>query len=132
MAKKQNVEAKAAGQPATETTLELTVKERILISDFFPERGGLTDQWISKDIAQKVDFSPAERKDLNLRVVQGPGTSGRWLWEDKKERLLIIPLSTAEIQFLKDQVERINRTAVPGEKGFTMDTAELAKKIKAL
>lgn len=133
MAKKENVEAKAPSQPETVKTLELTVKDRILFADFFPERSSLNDQWISKDIQGKINVSEQERKELNLRIVPGPreGT-GRWVWDEKKEKSIRITLSNAEVQFLKDQVERINKTAIPGERGFTMEAAEVAKKIKDL
>lgn len=131
MAKKENP-AKETPQPETGKALVLTVKDRILMADFFPEKANLTDQWISKDISSKIEIGAEEKKTLGLKIVSGPGGMGRWVWDDKKEKVLRVVLSEVEAQFLKDQVERINRTAVAGEKGFTMDAAEVAKKIKEL
>jgi len=129
---KVNLTAKETIQPEAGKTIELTVKDRILFADFFPEKANLTDQWISKDIAAKIEIGVAERKELNLRVVQGPNQTARWAWDEKKAKIIKITFSQVEAQFLKDQVERINRSAIPGERGFTMDTAEVATKIKGM
>lgn len=127
---KVNVSAKETeptAQPETGKTLELTVKDRLLLGEFFPERGSLIDQWTAKDIASKIEIGLAERKEIGLRV-----DGNRWIWDEKKSKVLKVALGQVEVQFLKDQVDRINRASVQGQSGFTQETAEVAKKIKGL
>jgi hypothetical protein len=120
-------ETEPTAQPETGKTLELTVKDRLLLGEFFPERGSLIDQWTAKDIASKIEIGLAERKEIGLRV-----DDNRWIWDEKKSKVLNVALGQVEVQFLKDLVDRINRASVQGQSGFTQETAEVAKKIKAL
>ena len=102
----------------------LTVKDRLLFQEFFPERGNLVTKIMEKDISDKVIVDQKESKEIGLTV--RPGGQGV-TWDDKKAKDKEFTFSSAEIQFLKDQVERLDKA-----NGFTADTAQVAKKIKAL
>jgi hypothetical protein len=105
-------------------TVILTVKDRLLFQEFFPERGNLVTKIMEKDIAEKVIVGQEESKEIGLTV--RPGGQGV-TWKEEKAKDKAFNFSSAEIQFLKDQVERLDKAGA-----FTADTALVAKKIKAL
>lgn len=127
MAKKQ-IESQAKETPQPEKKIILTVKDRLLFGEFFPERSSLVNQMIAEDIGSKIKIDAAERKEINLR----PQGQGGLVWDDKKEKPLEVSFSGVELDFLMAQVDRIEKLAQSGQGGFTVDTAKLARKIKAL
>ena len=70
--KKENVAPEA---PA----VVLTVKDRLLFQEFFPERGNLVTKIMEKDIAEKVVIGQEESKEIGLTV--RPGGQGV-TWND--------------------------------------------------
>jgi hypothetical protein len=114
MAKKEK-ETKSEG-----TTLALTVRERLLISQLYPREASLTDQTIVRDITRKVEISQAEQKKIGLK----PMTQG-FTWDDKKEKVLQAELTETELNLLKDRVEQLDK-----EKKITQQLVELCLKIK--
>jgi len=118
--KKENVAPVAPAAP----TVILTVKDRLLFQEFFPERGNLVTKIMEKDIAEKVVVGQEESKEIGLTV--RPGGQGV-TWKDDKAKDKAFTFTAAEIMFLKDQVERLDKA-----NAFTADTAQVAKKIKGM
>ena len=123
MAKSKSGQATKANQSDGQKIFTMTVKDRILIGEFFPQKGNLITQLQAKDIADKTALSVEERKKINLRG----GVGGGLTWDEKTAKDKDISLTDAEVQFLKDQVERLDKA---GE--FTPESAEVALKIKKL
>ena len=114
-----NKEKKVIEQPKGFVTL--TVKDRLLIPQLFPERSNLITQVLARDIGEKVQFNQPEMKDINLR--QEP--NGMMRWDSKNEKVMGITFTEAELNFLKEQIKRVD-----GEGGFTSELAQVAQKIK--
>jgi hypothetical protein len=105
-------------------TLVMTVKDRLLISEFFPERGNLITKVIEKDISEKLTIGQEEAKLIGL--IAKPGGGGvTWTQDNSKDKEY--SFTEAEISYLKDQVERIDKAGQ-----FNADTASVAQKIKSL
>lgn len=51
---------------AENKTLVMTVKDRLLINEFFPERGNLITKVIEKDISEKLTIGQEEAKKISL------------------------------------------------------------------
>jgi hypothetical protein len=105
------------------TVFSATVRDRLIVPEFFPERANLLSKIIEQDIAQKVRFSQEEITEFEIK--QNPNGAVSWNPEKAKEKE--IGLTKSEVQFLKEQVARID-----AEKAFTSATVETAQKIKAL
>jgi hypothetical protein len=120
---KKQGQATKENQSTDQKIFTMTVKDRLLIGEFFPQKGNLITQLQAKDIDDKAAIHAEERKKINLR----PAPNGGLTWEEKLAKDKDIVLTEAEVQFLKDQVERLNREAQ-----FTQETAEVAQKIKKL
>ena len=103
---------------------ELEVKDRLVIPEFFPERGSLIIKTLERDIANKCMFSQAEMAQYG--IIQ-KAESGQVVWDPAKAKPKTVGFTEAEIRFLKDQVDRMDR-----EQAFTAQTAETALKIKKL
>ena len=127
MAKKETKPAKEEPQPAK--TITLTIKDRFLIGEFFPERSSLVNQMIVQDLTEKTEIGKKEREEIGLKPVPGGQAV---VWDEKRQKDIEVPLSGVEIDFLKSQVDRIEKLAATGQGGFTIDTAKIARKIKAL
>ena len=125
MAKKDlNQSAKANPEEGSqpERKIVLSVKDRLLFGDFFPERSNLVNQMIVDDISSKIKIDREERERIGLK----PGGQGV-VWDEKKAEDVAVVFTGVEVDFLKQQVARIDKA-----EAFTADTARIAKKIKDL
>ena len=109
---------------AENKTLVMTVKDRLLISEFFPERGNLITKVIEKDISDKLTIAQEEAKEIGLMARPG-GQGVTWNQDNAKDKEF--SFTEAEISYLKDQVERLDKAGQ-----FNADTASVAQKIKSL
>jgi hypothetical protein len=103
-------------------TLGVTVRERILFGQFFPEKGSIKDQRITRDISRKIVFSKEEIAEIGL-VTDDKGTR----WDGTKAKEKEIELNDDEREFLKRQINRLDE-----EEKFTQDLMQLAERIQAL
>lgn len=103
---------------------ELEVKDRLVIPEFFPERGSLITKTLERDIAERIKFSQAEMQEINM--IQ-KAENGQVIWDPSKAKPKLIEFTSAEIQFLKGQVERVDREGM-----FTAQTIDTGLKIKNL
>jgi hypothetical protein len=103
-----------------ESKLALTIKERLLVPQLYPREAGLTDQTIVRDIARKVNLSQEEQKKVGLKTMPNGFT-----WDNKKEKVIEVEFTDAEINLLKDRINKLDQ-----EKKITQQLVELCLKIK--
>ena len=91
-------------------TLTLTVKDRFTIPELLPERSNLVDQYLAKDIIDKIALSQEERESIGLKAGQG------FLeWRDGATCDKDVEFTSAEINYLdrcikqKSQDNQIHR-----------------------
>lgn len=102
----------------------LTIKDRLLIPNLFPEKSNLITQVLARDISEKIRFDQAEMKKINLRSE----ANGVMRWDDKNDAAKkTVTFTEAELKFLVDQIARTDQ-----EGGFTADLALVAQKIKGI
>jgi len=98
----------------------LTVKERLLISQIYPEKSSLTDQTIVRDIMRKLEITQDEQTEIEFKAMpQG------FTWNQEKEKVLPVEFTEAEINLLKNQVNNLDK-----EQKVTQQLVELCLKIK--
>ena len=100
--------------------MELTIKERLLISSLYPRESSLTTQTIIKDITQKVGIGQEEQEAIELKQMPNGYT-----WNEDKVTVSEIVFTDAELNVLKDQVARLD-----AEKKITQQLVDLCLKIK--
>lgn len=98
----------------------LTVKERLLISQIYPEKSSLTDQTIVRDIMRKLEITQEEQKEIEFKAMQQGFT-----WNQEKEKVLPVEFTDAELNLLKTQVATLDK-----EQKVTQQLVELCLKIK--
>ena len=85
--------------------VKLGIKERFTATTLFPESEDLVGIRIMRDIREKVELTQAEMIEANVRT--NP-TSGNLIWDDKGDKKVgkkTVNFTSAELGFLKDQIE---------------------------
>lgn len=100
--------------------MKLNIKERLVLPTLFPQRSDIATALTMRDIKNKIDISIKEKEEVGLKAKQG-----RIHWDKSKARDIDITFNTVELNFLKDQVDRIDK-----EKNVTEDLLDLCLKIK--
>lgn len=100
--------------------MELKIKERLLLGSLYPEKSDLLKQLVIKDIIRKTEITPEEAEKLELK-----NDGGKIVWNSAKDVPVEIDLSDSEVNFLKDQVARLDTA---GE--ITQNIVELCLYIK--
>jgi hypothetical protein len=104
-------------------TMDLTVRERLLVGSFFPQKGSLRDQRIVKELTRKIALGEDERKEIGF--AQDEGNVLRW--DPAKAKPKEIEFNDDEREFLKRQIGRLDE-----EEAFTQDLLALADRLKEL
>lgn len=103
-------------------TLVLSVKDRLMFGELFPEKGNIVTQLQVRDISERIKIDTAEREELELRVSE----NGRGLsWNQEKAIDRTFMFSEAEMAFLKGRIDTMDR-----EGNITQDSLSLVQKIK--
>lgn len=100
--------------------MELNVKDRLMFNSLFPQQGDLIAQTLIRDITKKVALTQDEIKEVELKV-----TANGFNWNNEKAVPKDVTFTEAELEFIKQQVERLDR-----EKKITQDNLDLCMKIK--
>lgn len=103
-------------------TIDLTVRERLLMGTFFPAKGSLRDQRIVRDITRKVGLTQEEKDEIAF--VQD---KEQIRWNSEKAKVLAVEMNDDEREFFKRQISRLDE-----EEGFTQDLLALAERLKEL
>ena len=98
----------------------LTIKDRIVMPELFPERGGMLEMILVKSIADKVALTSKEITDFSI-VQEGDSIK----WNQSKDTGVEIDFEKSEIELLKKQVQEMD-----DNKNITMRTFDLCMKIK--
>ncbi|GAG38836.1 unnamed protein product, partial [marine sediment metagenome] len=64
--------------------MKLTIRERLSISQLYPQKGNMIEQTLVEDIVKKVRIGQKEIKEIGLKV-QAAGNGGiSYVWDEKK------------------------------------------------
>lgn len=101
--------------------MELNIKDRLTFNFLFPQAGNIITQTLIKEISKKVTLLQDEIEKIELKTVEG----NRLQWNEKEIMPKEIVFGKTELEFLKQQVERLDK-----EKKITQDSLDLCLKIK--
>ena len=102
--------------------MKLSLKERLAMQGLYPQSSNFVNQLLVKDVAAKVTLTQAELKKHKVVVNQQTGTIN---WSEKNTKEMTVSFTGAEIQFLKDRVETLDKEAK-----ITQENLSLCQKIK--
>jgi hypothetical protein len=101
-------------------TLNLTIKERLILPALFPERADKLTQMICEGIERKASFSPEEIERYGITVVDNG-----WKWNDQYDaETCAVKVTDAEASVLKEQSKHLDR-----EHAVTRPILSLIRKI---
>lgn len=124
MTMKKNPELPKPTAPLPEAQkITLSVKDRLVTPQIFPEKGNIISQVIARDLAKKFTIGDAEAKSIELKRMP----DGRFTWNGEKTKSVEFELTAPEIAFLKEQIIRVDKT-----NEVTIDTLGLCQAIQAL
>ena len=113
---------------ADEKSLMLGIKDRLTISVLFPTTGSYISQILVEDISKKVRINQEEMVNIGFKLTRSDveGNSN-YVWNGEKAKDKEIVFSQTEIDFLKKQIDRLDKA-----EQITPDILPLIKGIKAL
>jgi len=102
--------------------MELSGTDRVMMSVLFPEKHDITTMTMVQDLRGRTKLSPEDMKQIELR-----GMGGKTLWNEEKADALLkeYDFSEAEITFLQERVELLNK-----EKQVPESLLSLCKKVR--
>lgn len=86
---------------STAAAVALSVKDRFMIRELFPQFASLTDQIIAKDIDEKVVMSQADADAISLKTYP----DGRIEWNEKVNLMKMADFTKVELDFLDRQIK---------------------------
>lgn len=101
--------------------INLTLKERINFGALYPQKGNIVEQKLIRDIAEKIEISQGEMKEIELRA-----TGTQVQWNEKKAKDKKVEFTEMEMDLLKRQVRELDE-----KKEVTANILSLCLKINA-
>jgi len=102
--------------------MKLSIKERIVITQLYPNQGNLISQTLVRDIDKKIRITQEEMKEIDFNVRED-GNS--YVWNNEKAKEKEIEFTKSEIDLLKKEVEKLDK-----ENKITQSMLDLCLKIK--
>lgn len=110
--------------------MKLTIMERVMLPQLYPQASGIVEQVLVKQISEKIAITPDEMKKVGMKTEKYKTKEGEekvsTRWDDDKYKKDII-FSDAEIQLIKAQVKEFDE-----RKLITQETLSLCLKINDL
>jgi len=92
-----------------EKAMKLSIKERFGLRQVYPQQSNLVNQVMVRDISKKVELTQTEMKKHDVKQKTASDGSVNIVWDDSNERPRGFTFTDAEVTFLKEQVERLNK-----------------------
>lgn len=96
--------------------MKVTIKERLVLPNVFPQHSDIITLWLCKEIGAKVQLTPEERERVRLRV-----ENERLVWDG--EASIDVDFTRPEMKLVADALVTMNT-----EKKLTVDHLELYEK----
>lgn len=99
--------------------MKLSVKDRVLLPQLFPERSNLLEMMTVSYIQKKIEIGDKESKEIHLRQ-----EGERVVWDDDAKSRNV-EFSETDIKFLDQQVTRLDN-----ERKISLDLLDLCEAIR--
>lgn len=101
--------------------MKLSIKDRLTIPSFLPEKGGYIEQIHVRSIRNKIDLTPKEIEEYDVK------DDGDYVvWDVEIAQCLEIDFTQGEINVLGMVIDRMDKA-----KEITQDNLELCEEIKS-
>ncbi len=87
---------------------ELSIHDRVMILGLLPREGDFVTLKLARDVREKVDFSQAEMKKVNMKS-RSQEEGGGLGWNEPKKKTKI-GFSSAEMELMKAKVSELDKT----------------------
>lgn len=98
--------------------MELTIKDRLYLPTFLPQKGNFKQFNLKKEILRKISISEEERTEINLHE---NGEDKRIEWDVEKETPLQVEFSDEELKYLQEACEKISDEELPDDMWGTVE-----------
>lgn len=117
--------AKESVPSALTHRLKLSVKERLNIEGLLPPSGTRTAMSLVEDILSKIEVGQKEQEEIGMAPrFNNRGDQIGWTWNPQKEKARVVEFTNAEIKFLQDQADAMDKKAT-----LTLPLYQLVKKL---
>ncbi|MBN2744529.1 MAG: hypothetical protein JXR39_11610 [Marinilabiliaceae bacterium] len=103
------------------TTIELSVIERIGFQQLIPEQGSFADLLHGRNILKKIEIGSEEAARLELR-----SEGERVVWKAGEAKPLSVSFSPVELEVIRKQIDKLDK-----EERIHISMFELIEKLKA-
>lgn len=98
--------------------MELSIKDRLYLPTFLPQRGNFRQFNYKKEILRKIAISDEERSEINLHENE---ETKRIEWDVEKEVPLHVDFSQDEMKYLQEACEKIADEELPDDMWGTVE-----------
>lgn len=98
--------------------MELTIKDRLYLPTFLPQKGNFKQFNLKKEILHRISISEDERKEINLHENE---ESKRIEWDVEKETPLHVEFTEEELKYLQEACEKISDEELPDDMWSTVE-----------
>jgi len=117
---------KKAKVPKTDmgnVSLKLSIKDRLVIRNLYPEKSSLTNQIIARDIERKIELSQKEIKAVEMTTLPSGGVQ----WNENKDKGKDVKFTEAEINIIREWINDADKN-----EQISVNMVDLAQMIKNL
>jgi hypothetical protein len=107
--------------------MNLTIAERLMMGQLFPQKGNLMTQILMEDITKKVTPTQSELTQIEFKVHTLPNGETTYVWNPDKAIDMEVEFTKAEIEFLQIRVNELDKHAE-----ITAQMLSLCKKIREI
>lgn len=98
--------------------MELSIKDRLYLPSFLPQKGNFTQFNLKKEILRKITITDEERETIRLREND---ENKRIEWDAEKETPLQVIFSEDEMKYLQQACEKISDEELPDDMWGTVE-----------
>lgn len=103
-------------------TLIMSIKDRLMVPSFFPQKSNILNQMLCQEIGELIKIGPQEREEIGMKV-----DGVNIIWDEGMDVPKPFEFTESQISFLKDQITRLDQ-----ENQISQEHLNIIKKIKAL
>lgn len=98
--------------------MELTIKDRLYLPTFLPQKGNFKQFNLKKEVLHRISISEDERKEINLHENE---ENKRIEWDVEKETPLHVEFTEEELKYLQEACEKISDEELPDDMWSTVE-----------
>lgn len=98
--------------------MELTIKDRLYLPTFLPQKGNFRQFNLKKEVLRKISIPEDERTEIDLHE---NAENKRIEWDVEKETPLHVEFTEEELKYLQEACEKISDEELPDDMWSTVE-----------